>query len=242
MIQIHKFENQTNPFINGIQDIFKIKYNFNDNLENLHEILETPLISQEDKEYHKQLHGWKNDRNSIFIKHFHQYVDTEPNFNVIYHQFIKTHIFPLFPNETKLVIQKTPNIRFSFPETAAIGCDPNDPENIIGLHSDSNFGHNENEMNFIIPITKMFSTNSIYYEPTIGSQIEPRDFENLKLETDEFLQAYFNKLRHCNHINKTNKTRISFDIRIIPYSKYMENLDFFNGTKFELGKYYMVIT
>jgi len=236
MIKIHDFEN---PFQEMIQTIFEEKYEFYDSLDNLHDILATSLISKEDKEYHKQIHGWKNDRNSIFIKHFHEYVDKTPIFNETYHAFIKKYIQPLFPEETKLVIQKTPNIRFSFPETAAIGCDPNDPENIIGLHCDSNFGHNENEINFVIPLTKMFSTNSIYYEPTLNSGIDPNHFENLVLEPDQFLQAYFNKLRHCNRINQTNKTRISFDIRIIPYSKYMENLDFFKGTKFELGKYYI---
>jgi len=238
MIQVHDFEN---PFPNLIQEIFENKYEFFGDLENLHEILETSLVSNEDKEYHKQIHGWKTDRNSIFIRHFHEYVDSHPIFNETYHQFIKTYVQPLFPEERTLVIQKTPNIRFSFPQAAAIGCDPKDPENIIGLHCDSNFGHNENEMNIVVPITKMFSTNSIYYEPTINSQINPMDFENLALESNQFLQAYFNKLLHCNRINQTNKTRISFDIRVIPYSKYMENLDFFKGTKFELGKYYIVL-
>jgi len=238
MIKIHKFEN---PFPELIKTIFEDKYEFYDQLDKLHEILDTPLISNEDKEYHKQIHGWKNDRNSIFIKHFHEYVDKNPIFDETYRQFIRTNIQPLFPKERYLVIQKTPNIRYSFPEAAAIGCDPNDPENIVGLHCDSNFGHNENEMNFVVPITKMFSTNSIYYEPTIDSQIDPIHFENLVLEPNEFLQAYFNKLKHCNRINDTNRTRISFDIRIIPYSKYMENLDFFEGTKFELSKYYIVL-
>lgn len=238
MIQIRQFEN---PFPELIKTIFESKYEFYENLDSLHQILETPLISQEDKVYHKQIHGWQNDRNSIFIKDFHKYVDKHQEFNNTYHKFIKEYIQPLFPEETQLVIQKTPNIRFSFPDAAAIGCDPNDPESIIGLHCDSNFGHNENEMNFVVPITDMFSTNSIFYEPIIDSQIDPTKFENLKLAKNQFLQAYFNKLRHCNKINQTGKTRISFDIRIIPYSKYMENLDFFMGTKFELGKYYVVL-
>lgn len=238
MIKIHNFEN---PFPELLKNIFEKKYEFYGELEDIHNILETPLVSEEDKSYHKQIHDWKNDRDSIFIKDFHEYVDNNPIFNETYHQFIKTYIKPLFPEETKIVFQKTPNIRFSIPESAAIGKDPNDPDNIIGLHCDNNFGHNENEMNFIVPITKMFSTNSIYYEPTLNSQIEPIHFENLLLEKNEFLQAYFNKLRHCNRINKTNKTRISFDIRIIPYSKYIENFGFFIGTKFELGKYYIVL-
>ena len=238
MIQIHNFEN---PFPELIKEIFEKNYEFYESLDNLHELLETPLVSKEDKDYHKQLHDWKNDRNSIFIKQFHQYVDTTPIFNETYLQFVQTYIKPLFPNETHIVVQKTPNIRFGLPDSAAIGRDPKDPQNIIGLHCDSDFGHNENEMNFVIPITKMFGSNSIYYEPGFNSQVHPTEFENIVLETNQFFQGYFNKLRHCNKINQTGKTRISFDIRIIPYSKYMENLDFFEGTKFELGKYYIVL-
>jgi len=234
----HSFEN---PFPKLILSIFEKKYEFYGNLDELHDLLNTPLISKEHKEYHKQLHTWQNDRNSIFIKDFHKYVDENPVFNETYHQFINMYIKPFFPNEEKIVIQKTPNIRFSFPESAAIGCDPNDPENIVGLHCDSDFGHNEYENNFIVPITNMEGTNSIYYEPEINSNINPLNYENLVLKTDEFFTAYFNKLKHCNRINNTNKTRISFDIRIIPFSKYMENLDFFKGTKFELGKYYIVL-
>ena len=238
MIQKHNFEN---PFPKLIQSIFQTEYEFTDTLDNLHILFETNLIAQEEIEYHKQIHDWKNDRNSIFIKKFHKYVDTNPYFNETYIQFIQRYIRPLFPEETHLAIQKTPNIRFSLPNSVAIGRDPQDPINIVGLHSDSMFGHNEHEMNFIVPITPMFSTNSIYYEPFIDSNIIPQEYENLILNPDEFMQVYFNKLKHCNKVNQTNKTRISFDMRVIPYSKYMENHDFFKGTKFELGKYYIVV-
>jgi len=236
-----KIENCENPFIQHIQNIFRKNYNFTGPLDTLHEILDSTLIPEDQKEYHKQLHDWNNDRNSIFVKQFHQYVDENPEFNETYHTFMKAYAKPLFPPEDTIVIQKTPNIRFHFPNTAAIGKDPKDPENIIGLHCDSNFGHNENELNLIIPITPMYETNSIYYETEIDSNMDPNDFENLTLETNQVFEVYFNKLRHCNKINKTGKTRISFDIRIIPYTKYMENLDFFQGTKFELGKYYIVL-
>jgi hypothetical protein len=237
-MKIHHFENY---FIQHIENIFINIYEYYGSLENLHEILETPLIPDDQKEYHKQIHEWHNDRNSIFIKFFHKYVDENPLFNETYESFMINYVKPLYPNETRIVIQKTPNIRFHFPNSAAIGRDPNDPENIIGLHCDSNFGHNENETNFIIPLTPMFDTNSIYYENQINSNIDPQQFENLVLQPNQFFQAYFNKLLHCNKINQTGKTRISFDIRVIPYSKYMENLEFFKGTKFELGKYYRVL-
>jgi len=67
------------------------------------------------------------------------------------------------------------------------------------------------------------------------------NYLNLNLDTNEFFLEKFNQLHHYNKINNTNVTRISLDLRIIPYDKYINNLDIFKGTKFELGKYYIVL-
>ena len=87
----------------------------------------------------------------------------------------------------------------------------------------------------------MFCTNSIYYEPEIDSNINYNDYLNLILNTDTFFTEKFNKLKHYNKINTTNVTRISLDLRVIPYSKYMEYKDFFINTKFDIGKYYIAL-
>jgi len=236
--QIHSFNN---PFPEVIKQLFAQSYNYIGALDEIHTLFETPFITEEEKNYHKQLHEWSKDRNSIFVRKFHEYVDKNTIFNETYYNFLRRNVLTKFPEETKLVVQKTPNIRFSIPNTAAIGFDPKDPENIVGLHCDSDFGHHFEEMNFVVPITHMFGSNSIYYEPNINSGIEPINFENLVLNENEYVQAYFNKLRHCNRINTTGKTRISFDIRVIPYSKYIEHAEYFKGTKFELGKYYVIL-
>jgi len=236
-VQIHPCHN---PFPDILQEMFSLFFNYRESLDQIHELLETQLLTQQDKEYHKHLHEWKKDRDSIFVRRFHEYVDKYTRFQDEYHQFIREYIKPLFPNETYLAIQKTPNIRFSLPQNAAIGCDPNDPPEIVGLHCDRDFGHHPTEQNFIIPITPMFSTNSIFYDPETNTT-DPLQFIPLSLQTGQFAQAYFNQIRHCNRINQTYKTRISFDIRIIPFSQYQENITQFQGTKFELGKYYVVL-
>lgn len=238
-VEIHPCDN---PFPDILEEMFSLFFNYTESLDQIHTLLESPTLTEEEKGYHKRIHEWKKDRDSIFVKRFHEYVDKYTRFQDTYHQFIRKNIKPLFPNETHLAIQKTPNIRFSLPRNAAIGCDPNDPPEIVGLHCDRDFGHNPAEQNFIIPITSMFSTNSIYYDPNPETtNTDPLQFVPLVLQTTEFAQAYFNKIRHCNRINQTNQTRISFDIRVIPFSKYQQNLSNFKGTKFELGKYYVVL-
>lgn len=220
-----------NGFIEHIEKIFKTKYDYQDILENLDKLFETDKITERDKDYHRQIQTWETDRQSLFIKDYHEYVDNMEEFDKTYKAFINENIMPLYPEETRLIIQKTPNIRFSFPNVSALGRDKNDPENMIGLHKDSDFGHSIYEMNYIIPITRMFSTNSIYYENESKT-----NYENLDLETSEFCEIYLNQINHCNKKNETGKTRISFDIRIIPESKYMENYESFKNTKFDIHK------
>ena len=70
----------------------------------------------------------------------------------------------------------------------------------------------------------MFDTNSIYFEPYENSNYPYENYNNLKLNKNNLAFLYFNKWKHFNKINLTNKTRVSFDIRIIPYSKYKENI------------------
>jgi len=234
-----------NPFIGFIAKIFEAKYKYTDELRNLQSLLEKIPESDKEKCVKIQTLG-VNDRQCPFIADFHEAVDASDEFTKLYHTFIRKNILPLFPKETTLVVQKTPNIRFSFPNSAAIG-KRKDPEHAssesdrIGFHCDADFGHHFSEMNFIIPMTPMYDSNSLYYEQIDDEQVEI--YKNLKMldPQSEFFQGYLNKLHHYNRINQTQHTRISFDIRIIPYSEYIEYLDAFRGTKFELGKYYVVL-
>jgi hypothetical protein len=234
---IHYIEK--NPFIPLLESCFFKEYNYTGSLDKLHTILDTLPIDKKEECIKIYTIG-KDDRRNIFIRNFHQMVDESEQFSRIYHAFMRKYVEPLFDGD-KIVIQKTPNIRFSFPESAAIGKHANETKEIIGYHCDSDFGHHFTEMNFIVPVTKMFGTNSVYYEPFVDSSIAICNYENLVLSPLQFFQGYLNKQRHYNKLNLTNKTRISFDLRVIPYKKYMEHLSDFQGTKFELGKYYILL-
>jgi len=89
----------------------------------------------------------------------------------------------------------------------------------------------------------MFDTNSIYYEKEPNINIELYQFNNLKLKTNEYFMYNFNQCRHYNKINKTNQTRVSLDIRFIPYSKYINyyNKSLTSNKKFVIGDYYILV-
>jgi len=236
MEKIHFFNND---YISIFEKIYADKYGFFDNMENFHKILETNVLCDNEKIMSKQIKELGKDRNSVFYDDYHRFVDSNDEFNNVYYKFINEHIKPIYGS--KIVVQKTPNLRISFPDSTAIGKhnDEKEENNIIGLHKDADFGHHEDEINYIIPITEMFDTNSIYYEPSQESNISTEQYINLKLKTNEYFIGKFNKLLHFNKINKTGFTRISLDFRVIPYEMYMKNFDYFKGTKFELGKYYI---
>jgi len=255
-VKIHECEN--NPFIGFVAKLFREKYYYTANLNQLQTLLDKLPVDEKEKCTKIKTLG-VNDRECPFIQDFHEAVDASPEFNDIYHAFVRKYIMPMFPLEKKLVIQKTPNIRFSFPTSAAIGDwthntrqhDKNqkkteereEKEERIGFHCDSDFGHHFSEMNFILPITEMYGTNSVYYELSHNDGEYNYEYANLTMmqPNNQFFQGYLNKLKHYNRINQTGHTRISFDMRVIPYSEYIEYLDAFKGTKFELGKYYIVL-
>lgn len=229
-----------NSFIPLIESLYTNEFCFEKSLDHIHELLESSNLKEQDKKSMSTMkHIGIDDRNTILINKYHEYVDKEPLFMETYKKFIDENIRPLFPNEKSLVIQKTPNLRISFPNLTAIGKYKNDTHGIIGLHCDSDFGHFHKEINVIVPLTKMFDTNSIYYEPFVDSNIDLNKYNHIELDETEFGLIYLNKLKHYNRQNQTGLTRMSFDLRVIPYSEYSKNIDFFKNTKFELGNYFI---
>tara|TARA_B100001093_G_scaffold518986_1_gene605886 strand:- start:1680 stop:2411 length:732 start_codon:yes stop_codon:yes gene_type:complete len=239
------YEIKLNTFKTLLLNKFENKFGI-DKFENIHLLLNTNKLNKDEKKFYNipiQLFG-KTDRKSPFVKYFYKLFDTDYSILYEYLNFIKNHIKPLYPKEEYLVIQKTPNIRFHLPGYSNIGSrDTDKSKDIIGLHYDGEFGHPETEMNVILPITNMFDTNSIYYEKEPNSNLDYNKYNNLMLKENEFFMGYFNKCNHYNKINKTNITRVSIDFRIIPYSKYKDNNETSatSKTKFEIGKYYMII-
>jgi hypothetical protein len=215
--------NFENKFIPLIKTLFK-QYTFNGELCNIHHILSYFPDNEVQDLLKIKIIG--NDRNNVFLSDYYRFVDTNPIFINYYKEFIIQYIKPLFKNETQILYQTTPNLRISFPNSTAIGRTENDDltSDIVGIHTDGDFGHSNNEINFTIPLTEMFDTNSIYFQQSINSNENLNDFLNLKLNTNQLFMAKFSQIKHYNRINKTNQTRLSLDFRVMTYSSYNEIL------------------
>ena len=105
------------------------------------------------------------------------------------------------------------------------------------MHCDGDYNHPPTEMNYMLSVTGQWDTNSCYTE----SEPNKGDFHPIVMKYGEVCRFYGNRCRHYNMKNRTSHTRISFDFRIIPASKYEENeaTAVHSGRKFVVGGYYM---
>ena len=70
------------------------------------------------------------------------------------------------------------------------------------------------------------------------------DFAAVKMNYGDLLKFYGNKCRHGNKVNQTDLTRVTFDFRILPLSKYKPGTYKKSGTQteeFDVGSYYKEI-
>lgn len=150
----------------------------------------------------------------------------------------------VFPEENVLIYQRAPMLRFHVAWPLEKGDDEDSydskipPENgrnpgtLAAVHTDGDYGHPKGEVNFLLPVTQTYGTNSLFVEGTQGQG----DFKPFDLNYGEMMQWNGNGHRHCSPRNISNHTRVSFDFRVIPGSMWEEPE---TKSSFQLGRYYM---
>jgi|688.fasta_scaffold179847_2 hypothetical protein len=201
----------------------KISEIFNANLEELHK----------EFEFEKKIFTMQNNSDTKFHRIFYDKINSGWNdFDDLYENFIKD-VVRSNVDEKLFIFQKNPTLRIHFANNWAT------PE----FHCDSQPGYNhpKGEINFILPLTKCINTNAVWAESEPGKS----DYKSMDAIYGELIQFDGNILKHGNKINKENQTRVSFDFRILPKSKYTpDKYEFTSGTKklkFQIGSYYKEI-
>ena len=151
-----------------------------------------------------------------------------PSFTTKYNTFIEEVILPYLGLKEALV-QKLPNLRIQLPENIVVCVNHYD--------SDPLHNHPPKEINFIYALTDMYDTNTLYVETM------PRleEYEPILLKAGNCICFNGNKCKHYNKINKTGKTRVSFDFRVLPlkyYNKLHPTKSITTKQKFIKGGYY----
>ena len=124
-----------------------------------------------------------------------------------YERFIREVIRPQY--DEPIYYQKKPTNRILYRDTPGVS----------RFHRDRDYGHSTDEINYFVPQTRAFATNTVWIESEEGKE----DFSPMELNAGQFARFNGASLLHGAKVNETGKTRVSFDFRVIPASKRATN-------------------
>lgn len=163
----------------------------------------------------KSLFTRETDQNTPFHPRFYDEFEEEMSWG--YRRFIREVVEPMVGE--KVVFQRKPTFRIQFPGNVAVG----------EKHKDSDYNHPTNAINFWVPLTDVNKHNCIWTAdgPITCKYGQVVVFDGANIE-------------HWNNPNKSDKTRVSFDFRVIPKSKFKSSKKktINTGMKMDIGGYY----
>jgi perosamine synthetase len=198
------------------------KYNFIEYFKNLYNETNLEMLHLKSNNYQllkeKLSLGELNEIDTDLHKIFYTDIKSNNTFKELYCKFIINIYKDFFPDEKYMIYQSFPSIRIQYMESV-----------VIPPHKDSDHisNHPLGEKNFLIPITKMENTNSIYIE----SKPEQKDFQSITLNIGELFYFNGNMCTHYNEKNLENKLRISIDFRVILHDDYIKYINTSNLKK-----------
>jgi hypothetical protein len=146
----------------------------------------------------------------------------------LYEQFLRDVIGPRYGED--LCVQRVPTFRVHYPGAVAVR----------EYHRDSDYHHDPATINFWLPLTPAFGTNTIWIE----SAPDSADFAPVELVPGQVLRFDAVRLTHGNQSNDTPATRVSFDFRVLPLRRYRDSglSTVTSGRRLRLDDYYALLT
>lgn len=196
------------PFPQLLCDLFE-----SPDLAKLHEAeppQRPPLCPTLLKAYHlagvKRPRAWRQ-KERWRERHLQQFRASGPfcRFLEVYHRFVNVVVKAEVGTSEELLYQCPPTLRCQMPGVVPMG----------RPHRDSDFAaHHGAEINFWLPGTRVWGSNSLYAESSPGLE----DFRPFELEPGQVLIFNGSRCLHYTKANSTDSTRVSFDFRVIPRS------------------------
>ena len=216
MYKTFPYDIKTYPFRDLVQEAFEC-----DDLSRLHR-QRADLVPQYELNFDNEV------KTAIHDVFYSKLRDDWTSFYQTYDQFI-TQVVAEYVDEESFLYQSWPNFRCHLPGE----------QSVHRWHADGDAHHRHpaGEINFCIAITRMFDTNTIWIE----SEPNKGDFFSMDQDYGECTRFNGNQCVHGNKQNLTDVTRISFDLRVLPRSRYIEDDDTMTNNalrKFKIGSYY----
>eukprot|EP00929_Paragymnodinium_shiwhaense_P047087 TRINITY_DN2389_c0_g1_i3.p1 TRINITY_DN2389_c0_g1~~TRINITY_DN2389_c0_g1_i3.p1 ORF type:complete len:346 (+),score=58.99 TRINITY_DN2389_c0_g1_i3:59-1096(+) len=166
-------------------------------------------------------------RGNVWNKRYRACPQRDPElqaaFRDCYHRYLREFVLEHLGTK-RVAFQSEPTFRCHLPHTGAPG----------RAHRDEDYKHARGEINFWIPLTQVYDTNSLYVE----SKRDVEDFKAFEAAPGELLRFYANQVWHYTVPNETPHTRVSFDFRVVREEEW--SVETF--CEFKLGGYYGVMT
>jgi len=180
----------------------------------------------------EKIHNKKNyelfvrgtDQSTDWHKMYYNQLD---KFLPTYVEFIQDVIKPIFGED--IVYQKIPTFRVQLVNNLGV----------FEFHKDKTYKHNTEEINFFLPFTDAYMSNTIWIE----TEEDKGDFTPMNTLYGQVVLWNGCNLTHGNKKNNTLNTRVSCDFRVVPISKWKEEKNegtIYTKMKFTIGDYYDV--
>jgi hypothetical protein len=216
------------PGLSAQTEIFAYDNARYDFAESIRQILSCPDLSQlhacrPDLDYERLTDV--TDQDTEFHKRFYGSLD---RFLPLYVEFVRDVVKPRFGAE-ELVYQRVPSFRVHLPNNVAVG----------NFHRDSDYSHADGEVNFWLPVTNARGSNSVWLE----SAPDNGDYQPMTVDYGKVLIFDGVNLRHGNRTNETDRTRVSFDFRVVSPDRFRgrEDRSFSAGLEMKIGSYFDVV-
>lgn len=146
---------------------------------------------------------WQTDQTTDFHAAF--YEAFESDVKDLYREFVGAFV-PEVLDTKDFCFQRVPTLRVHLPGNVAVG----------EFHTDGDYNHSAGEINFWVPFTRAWGTNSVWIEQELGGT----DYRPAELVPGQVLKFDAVHWSHGNKINDTGSTRVSFDFRCIPMADF----------------------
>ncbi len=198
-------------------------YNFQERLQKLFGVDDLSEINEKHEMFKRE-----NDQGTNFHTLYYQWART-PEFVELYDDFVKNVVQKMY--DGKIVYQAIPTFRVALRDNIAVGEYHKDRN-----YRDADWAKKVKEHNFFLPFTDAFDTNTIWVE----SEIDKGDFAPMNCKYGELIQWDGSNLTHGNEPNKTGKTRVSVDFRVMLEDNYVPDShgSINTHTLFAKGGYY----
>ena len=137
-----------------------------------------------------------------------EYRKAHAAFNAAYLELLRDVVRPHIADPRGLLFQRRPTFR----------CHVAGGGEATGVaHRDVDNGHPPAEINFWLPLTRVGGTNSLYAE----SAPDLADFTPFESDYGRMVRFWGAQCVHYTKPNETDRTRVSFDFRVVPRSCYV---------------------